>query len=68
MGMLSFISRQSTKKMSVFKLFPTRRKQKNTSLNNLTAQVCVKFFFFQSCIYCQSALDGQLVSCICSVK
>ena len=44
--MLSFISRQSTKKMSVFKLFPTRRKQKNTSLNNLTAQVCVKFFFF----------------------
>ena len=43
--MLSFISRQSTKKMSVFKLFPTRRKQKNTSLNNLTAQTCVKFFF-----------------------
>ena len=33
-GMLSFISRQSNKKISVIELFPVRGKQKNTSSNN----------------------------------
>ena len=41
-GMLSFISRQSNKKISVIELFPIREKQKNASSNNFTTQTKVK--------------------------
>ena len=43
--MLSFISRQSNKKISVTELFPVRGKQKNTSSNNFTTQTCVQKYF-----------------------
>ena len=45
MGILSFISRQSSKNVSVIKLFPLKGKQKNASSNNSTMQACVKIFF-----------------------
>ena len=41
MGILSFISRQSSKKISVIELFPVIGKQKNSSSNNFTTQACV---------------------------
>ena len=44
MGMLSFISRQSNKNMSVIELFPVRGKQ-NASSNNFITKTCVKNFF-----------------------
>ena len=42
MGILSFISRQSSRNVSIIKLFPVKGKQKNVSLNNFTMQACVK--------------------------
>ena len=39
--MLSFMSRQSNKRISVIELFPAREKQKNFSLNNFrTINMC----------------------------
>ena len=43
--MLSFISRQSNKPISVIEVFPVRGKQKNASSNNFTTQTCVQKFF-----------------------
>ena len=47
--MLSFISRQSNKRISVTELFPVREKQKNPSLNNFRTQTCVKKIFHYIC-------------------
>ena len=41
MGILSFISRQPNKKISVIKLFPVTGNQKNVTSNNFTTHTCV---------------------------
>ena len=43
--MLSFISRQSNKTISVIEVFPVRGKQKNASSNNFTTQTYVQKIF-----------------------
>ena len=60
--MLSFISRQSNKKISVIELFPIREKQKNASSNNFTTQTKVKKNFDH--VQCKNTLDGWLVALI----
>ena len=48
-GMLSFMSRQSNKKISVIEVFPVRGKQKNASSNNFTTQTRVQKIFGHVC-------------------
>ena len=43
--MLSFIARQSNKKISVIELFAVRGKQKKAWSNNFTTETCVKKVF-----------------------
>ena len=66
MGILSFISRQSSRNVSVIKLFPVKGKQKNVSLNNFTMQACVKKKI--SITYIMPKYLRWIVGCTCSIK
>ena len=58
--MLIFISRRSSKKISVVELFPVQRKQKNASSNNFATQTGVKHFSIRYVRGRRQIISGQL--------